>query len=287
MVYIPHVPGQQHNAARSRPDVPRPAPAIFDELDALRLIDPHTHINPLEPASRTLADILGYHYYTELAHSAGMPKEQIEQSGLEPREKVARLLAHLGPLENTVQFSWFLEIARTFFGYEGQSVGPQNCQALYEAAEQRLQQDQWPQQVLDISNWTPSSSPTSSMIRSRDSIRSSTYRASAPTTWCSSWRRRGSAAAGKGFGTAVADAASLRIAIAAYSIVSAPRTSGPVPSRCPRFRSRADPGSAGRNSPPRCSGARGEIREADQKALSSFVFWTLAEFCEDFRLHSI
>jgi glucuronate isomerase len=47
---------------------------LFNELDAIRLIDPHTHIDPHAPAASTLADILGYHYYTELAHSAGMPR---------------------------------------------------------------------------------------------------------------------------------------------------------------------------------------------------------------------
>ncbi len=55
---------------------------LFAELDALVLIDPHTHINPHAPASTTLADILGYHYYTELAHSAGMPKSEIEEPGI-------------------------------------------------------------------------------------------------------------------------------------------------------------------------------------------------------------
>ena len=65
---------------------------LFAELDQLVLVDPHTHINPLDPASHTLADILGYHYYTELAHSAGMPKEQIEEPGLDPKEKVRRLI---------------------------------------------------------------------------------------------------------------------------------------------------------------------------------------------------
>ncbi len=57
---------------------------LFEELDSLVLIDPHTHINALQPASTTLADILGYHYYTELAHSAGMPRERIEEPGLDP-----------------------------------------------------------------------------------------------------------------------------------------------------------------------------------------------------------
>ena len=41
-------------------------------LADIPLIDPHSHIDPLRPASKSLDDILGYHYYTELAHSAGM-----------------------------------------------------------------------------------------------------------------------------------------------------------------------------------------------------------------------
>ena len=48
--------------------------------------------------SKTLADILGYHYYTELGHSAGMPREQIEEPGLDPKEKVGRLVARMEPL---------------------------------------------------------------------------------------------------------------------------------------------------------------------------------------------
>jgi len=68
---------------------------LFDVLNDLELIDPHTHINPTQPAARTLADILGYHYYTELAHSAGVPREHIEAPGLDPKEKVARIVGGL------------------------------------------------------------------------------------------------------------------------------------------------------------------------------------------------
>ena len=52
---------------------------LFGELESIVLIDPHTHINPHSPASKTLADILGYHYYTELAHSAGLERAKIEE----------------------------------------------------------------------------------------------------------------------------------------------------------------------------------------------------------------
>ena len=53
-----------------------PADSLFADLNSalsnIPLIDPHSHIDPLAPVSKSLDDILGYHYYTELAHSAGM-----------------------------------------------------------------------------------------------------------------------------------------------------------------------------------------------------------------------
>src|SRR3954462_5837516 len=92
---------------------------LFAELNAIRLIDPHSHIEPKSAASRSLADILGYHYYTELIHSSGMPREETEEPGLDPRGKVRRLVERMEPLRNTVQYSWLLKIAREFFDFPG------------------------------------------------------------------------------------------------------------------------------------------------------------------------
>jgi len=121
---------------------------LFAELDALVLIDPHSHINPHEPASTTLADILGYHYYTELAHSAGMAKEQIEEAGLEPREKVRRLIAQLGPIDNTIQYSWFVEMAQSLLGYEKESVEASDADQLFDLAEAKMAAPDWAATVL-------------------------------------------------------------------------------------------------------------------------------------------
>ncbi|WP_202617354.1 glucuronate isomerase [Roseimaritima sediminicola] len=125
---------------------------IYQALADIRLIDPHTHINPHAPASDTLADVLGYHYYTELAHSAGMPRDLIEQPGLGPREKVQRLVGGLEPLENTVQYSWLIDICRRFFGFDGGRLDGDNWEAVYDAAEQQMQVAQWPDMVLERSN---------------------------------------------------------------------------------------------------------------------------------------
>src|SRR3954470_17128993 len=89
---------------------------LYRALCQIPLIDPHSHIDPRRPAARNLDDILGYHYYTELAHSAGMSKEPLAPD-VEPRQRVRVLLEHMNRFDNTVQHAWFLEIARTFLGF--------------------------------------------------------------------------------------------------------------------------------------------------------------------------
>src|SRR6516162_4698445 len=92
---------------------------LVDEICRIPLIDPHSHIDPRRPTARSLDDILGYHYYTELAHSAGMTQAPLA-ADVEPRRRVRALLEHLDRIDNTVQYSWFLEIASTFLGFEGE-----------------------------------------------------------------------------------------------------------------------------------------------------------------------
>ena len=121
---------------------------IFDELEKIVLIDPHSHINPHSAASETLADIMGYHYYTELAHAAGLPREQIEEPGLDPKEKVSRLVPMLAALDNTVQVSWLIEMCREFFDFSDDRITPDNWESLYDTAASRMAEPDWEDQVL-------------------------------------------------------------------------------------------------------------------------------------------
>ncbi|MBM4004551.1 MAG: amidohydrolase [Planctomycetes bacterium] len=121
---------------------------ILNALHALWIVDPHTHINPHAPASTSLADLLGYHYYTELAHSAGAPKSEIEHPELDPRTKVQRLVQYLRPLENTIQYSWLIEILRTYYGFEDELLTPENCEAAYESSLHQAAAPDWAEQVL-------------------------------------------------------------------------------------------------------------------------------------------
>jgi glucuronate isomerase len=125
---------------------------LFQALDSVPIIDPHSHINPRLPASETIADLLGYHYYTELAHSAGMPRQQIEQPGITPREKVARLFEYLHHIDHTVQWSWFLELSRDLLGFDVDRIDKSNWESLYDLALSKMQQADWEDQVLSKSN---------------------------------------------------------------------------------------------------------------------------------------
>ncbi|MEM6654910.1 MAG: amidohydrolase [Planctomycetota bacterium] len=123
---------------------------LLAELETIRLVDPHSHVEGATPAATSLADLLGYHYYTELAHSAGMPKPRIEDPDAGPREKVRRLVENLEPIRNTVQYSWLLDICREFFGLEpDRDLTTENWETVYDNADAALAHTDWAERVID------------------------------------------------------------------------------------------------------------------------------------------
>jgi glucuronate isomerase len=259
---------------------------LFEALDAITLVDPHTHINARDPASSTLADIMGYHYYTELAHSAGMSRERIEQAGLDPKEQVGRLVESLGALENTIQSSWLVEMVQTFFGFEHDAITPANWEGLYDRAEGLMRQPDWASQVLarsklqavfltndfddrlegfDTSIYIP-------CLRTDDLV----FHLVQPRV-----RQR----LDKASGVAVHDANTMRAAIgklfehfvargARACAISLPPDF--TPAKVETSRAAAALGDVLRHGP---QAHLDHVREA-----SRFVFWTLAEFCAEFKL---
>ena len=131
-----------------------PYETILGELELIELVDPHTHIDPHAPAASSLADILGYHYYTELAHSAGLARERIEAEGISDREKVQRLAERLEPLRNTVQYSWLMQIAREFYDFDEPYLDGSNWEALFESVDRKSHAADWPDEILRQSRLT-------------------------------------------------------------------------------------------------------------------------------------
>jgi glucuronate isomerase len=124
---------------------------LYTEICRIPIIDPHSHIDPHRPAARSLDDILGYHYYTELAHSVGMDHGPLA-ADVDPRERVRAILYYMVQFDNTAQFQWFLEIARAFLNYQGKHLDLADCTWLCDAADRLMAQPDWEVQVFRKSN---------------------------------------------------------------------------------------------------------------------------------------
>lgn len=124
---------------------------LYTEICRIPLLDPHSHIDPHRPVSQHLDDILGYHYYTELAHAAGMSQAPL-QPEVPPRERVRAILGHMDRYDNTAQYAWFLDIAQSFLGFRGTRITANDTDDLCNAAETVFRQPDWEAQVFARSN---------------------------------------------------------------------------------------------------------------------------------------
>jgi len=123
---------------------------LFEEIQRWPIYDPHSHIDPHRPAARNLDEVLGYHYYTELSHSAGMPAELVAPT-LDAETRARNLAAHLDRIDNTVQYSWLLEIARTFHDFPHDRINSDNIGELYNRALKTSEGERWDQEVWKTS----------------------------------------------------------------------------------------------------------------------------------------
>jgi glucuronate isomerase len=110
------------------------------------IFDPHSHIDPHRPAARNLDEILGYHYFTELAHATGMPAEQV-RADLDPRARALHLAECLERIDNTVQYSWLLDIVRWFHGFTEDRITPHNIGELYDRCRHERDAAAWDREV--------------------------------------------------------------------------------------------------------------------------------------------
>jgi glucuronate isomerase len=129
----------------------RLAQDLYTEICHIPLLDPHSHIDPRRPTAKNLDDILGYHYYTELAYSVGMDKDVLRPE-IEPRDRVRAILYQMTLFDNTVQSMWFLEIARAFLDFQGDRFTLADCNWLCDTAEKLMARPDWEQWVLHRSN---------------------------------------------------------------------------------------------------------------------------------------
>jgi glucuronate isomerase len=244
-------------------------------LSNIPLIDPHSHIDPLNPVSKSLDDILGYHYYTELAHSAGMSRDPLAKD-VPARERVREIVRHMDRYDNTAQYQWFLDIARTFLGFTGNAITAADADALFDASALIFAQKDWEKQVFSKTKLEKVflTNEFDDPLEGFDTnvyipcLRTDTlvFQMEKPET-----RRRLAACTG----VEVRDAATLRMALAKLFLhftrkgakacaISLPPSFHPVPFDDEHFYE--------------------QMQFHDFHDLGPGVFWMIAEFCREFRL---
>ena len=104
---------------------------ILGELEKIPILCIHSHIDPHNPVAKNLADLIGYHYYTELTNSADF-KEGWISTDMEPEEIVKRVVEKLHYADQTAQYSWLIHLSRVFFGFTEDRLTLENYEALYD-----------------------------------------------------------------------------------------------------------------------------------------------------------
>ena len=124
---------------------------VRTEIATIPLVDSHSHVPGPSPTARSLDDILGYHYYTELAHSSGMPKDCLDAS-FNPQERCRTLLGWLPKLANTAQHSWFVQICRDHLGFTGNQPDRSDADYLWNTAQSVFNAPGWEQELWQRTN---------------------------------------------------------------------------------------------------------------------------------------
>ncbi len=124
---------------------------LLDEVMDIQAVDVHSHVPHTAPVAGSLRELLGYHYYTELAHSAGM-SETVIDPGRPDEEMIPELLEAMADVDNTVQYSWLMELARELFEFGEEALTPDNWQPLDEAVRRAAAEPDRARRVMEQSH---------------------------------------------------------------------------------------------------------------------------------------
>jgi len=123
---------------------------LLEEVMSIPVVDVHSHVPAAQPFARSLRDLLGYHYYTELAHSSGLAREAVAPERPD-EEMIPALLEALENITNTAQYSWLIELAQTLFDFEGPRLAAANWEPLARAVAARAEEPGRARTILDRS----------------------------------------------------------------------------------------------------------------------------------------
>ncbi len=120
---------------------------LAEELEKIRILDPHSHIDPRRPSARDLDDLLGDPCLRDLVLSAGLDPE-VFRADVPADQRVRILERFLPAIENTQAYRWFEELSEMLFGVAGASLAQADLRELGKTAERTLNQENWEENLF-------------------------------------------------------------------------------------------------------------------------------------------
>ena len=123
---------------------------LYERIDALPIVDIHTHVEWKTGAASNIGEILSYHYYTELANSAEFQEEPFPFD--DPEKLTRMILPRLALMRNTVQYDWLMTISREFLGLDPSEWYSENWKHIFDRSVEVMARPDWPGEVIARSN---------------------------------------------------------------------------------------------------------------------------------------
>ena len=121
---------------------------LYEEINALPIVDIHTHVNWKTGTARNIGEILSYHYYTELTNSARLRWRSACPLTI-PRELTRLVYPKLEYIRNTVQYDWLMTISREFLGIEAQEWEiDDNWEAIFDRSVEVMDRPGWAEELI-------------------------------------------------------------------------------------------------------------------------------------------
>jgi len=123
---------------------------LYEQIDALPIVDIHTHVDWRRGAAASVGDILSYHYYTELTNAAEFQDPPYPYD--DPKALTRIILPKLKLIENTVQYDWLMMISEEFLDIARDEWSPENWEWIYERSLAVMARAEWPDELIAQAN---------------------------------------------------------------------------------------------------------------------------------------
>ena len=119
---------------------------LYERIDALPIVDVHTHVDWKMGTAANIGDILSYHYYTELTNSAEFQHGEFPFG--DPQELTRVILPKLALISNTVQHDWLMTISREYLGLDPDQWRPENWRSIFDRSVVVMDRPGWREELI-------------------------------------------------------------------------------------------------------------------------------------------